>query len=102
MGSYEEQTVYCRKTKFDIVEDNGTLTLKIKTETGDPATDKEGKPLSIAGLMEEIKADDSYAGAFASSGLSGAGARQSGKQTETVKESKYVDGGAKMSSANRK
>jgi len=90
------------KSRVAIVDDNGKLVIQIKTEGGDPATDKEGKPLSIAGLMDEIKADESYSGAFASSGLSGAGARPSVKSGKVDTESKVIDGGSKMAAANRR
>lgn len=87
------------KGRVDIIDNDGTLTVQIKSDSGEPATDKEGKPLTMTGLLEEIKADESYSGAFASSGLSGGGAKPSIKGSAPSDDGKVINGAAKMASA---
>ena len=57
------------------------VVLEVKNADGSPMLDKDGNPASISHLVKELKADDTYGGAFAASGMSGTGSVQSGTTT---------------------
>ena len=86
------------KSRIDIIDNDGKLILQIKSEDGTPALDDKGEPLTLPGLMEELRADESLSGAWPSSGLSGAGARRSVKGGGS-EDDKKVFGSARMAQA---
>lgn len=88
------------KNRVAIVDDGGKLVLQIKSEDGKPALNSKAEPMSLSELMEEIKADESFSGAFASSGLSGGGARPS--HSGTNPDQSKVFGAARMRAARAK
>jgi len=64
------------KQRLNVVDDNGKLSIKVLDDDGKtPSINSKGDPMTIAELVESMKADESYAAAFDSSGLSGGGVK---------------------------
>ena len=64
------------KQRVQAVDKDGEIAVKVFDKEGKPAVNGKGEPLTINDLIDELKSDDDYAGAFNASGLSGGGARR--------------------------
>jgi len=65
------------KQRIKVVDKDGQMVVKVIEDNGDPSVNDKGEPLSILALVENFKKDENFAGAFDSSGLSGAGGKGS-------------------------
>jgi hypothetical protein len=61
------------RAKTKLVEEEGTFSVRILDEAGNPRVNAEGKFLTIRDLVSEMQGQDVYAGAFAGTGKSGGG-----------------------------
>lgn len=88
------------KQRIKAVDKDGKLMVEVFGEDGVQAIDNDGKPLSIGGLVESMKVDETFAGAFASSGLSGGGSQ--GSKTATATDDSGLFGASRMAAARAK
>lgn len=63
------------KSAVRVVEENGQFVARVIGEDGNPRiADVKGTPFSVANLVEELRANSAFAGAFAASNAGGSGA----------------------------
>lgn len=69
------------KSRLRVVADGDDFTTQVVDANGHPqVADAQGNPLTIDGLVAQMKEDQAYAPAFASSGKSGGGSAGGGQQ----------------------
>lgn len=85
------------KQRISVVDKDGQVVVQVKAEDGTPAVDGKGNPISITDLVNLMKEDEAYAGAFASSVKSGGGARPS--QSSGNDDDKSLFGASRMAAA---
>lgn len=86
------------KQRIKVVDKDGNLAVKVTEENGDPSVNDKGEPISISALVESLKTDDAFAGAFNASGLSGGGKPPSGDST-VINDDKNVFGAKRIAAA---
>ena len=74
------------------------MVVKVTEETGDPAVNDKGEPLTISALVESFKSNETFAGAFDSSGLSGGGGKPPGNGSGNTDDSKLF-GASRLAAA---
>jgi hypothetical protein len=86
------------KAHVKVVEDNGEFVVQVVDSNGNPRVgDAKGNPMTIAQLVEELKADPDFARNFEGSGSSGGGASKStasgggGAATKTIASTNSPD-----------
>lgn len=89
------------KARSTVVDNEGSMVVQIMGEDGKEAKDAKGDPLSFAGLLETMKADNAFSGAFNSSGLSGGGAPPSGGQGQGGSGNDGAFGASRMAAARK-
>ena len=89
------------KARSAVVDNEGSMVVQIMGEDGKEAKDAKGDPLSFAGLLETMKADNAFSGAFNSSGLSGGGAPPSGGQGQGGSGNDGAFGASRMAAARK-
>ena len=92
------------KQRIKVVDNDGKLVVKVTEENGDPSVNDKGEPITIAALVESLKSDEAFAGAFDASGLSGGGAKPPGGNPPGDAGDNKVFGSSRMAAAraNRK
>jgi len=80
------------------IDKDGVRVLQVVDEAGTPR-EKDGKALTVADRVIEMKADENYHGAFKASGLSGSGAQYSKSKTGVVGDTSKMSPQQKMASS---
>lgn len=89
------------KQRIKVVDKDGQLVVKVTEENGDPAVNDKGEPLTISALVDSFKANETYAGAFDSSGLSGGGIIPGAPGSGAIDDDKLF-GSSRISAARAK
>jgi hypothetical protein len=88
------------KNRIKAIDKDGELIVQVLGEDGLQGFTKDNKPLTISDLIEGMKADEVYAGAFDASGLSGSGAK--GSKTVVTETDGKVFGSTRLARARNK
>ena len=90
------------RQRIKVVDKDGELVVKVTEENGDPAVNDKGESISIMALVESLKSDEAFAGAFDASGLSGGGAKPPGGNPPGDAGDDKLFGASRMANARKK
>lgn len=89
------------KQRIKVVDKDGSLVVKVTEENGDPAVNDKGEPVTISALVESFKSNETFAGAFDSSGLSGGGGKPPSNGSDNADDDKLF-GASRLAAARNK
>lgn len=89
------------KQRIKVVDNDGKFVVKVNEQNGDPMVNAKGESVSISELVESLKKNEAYAGAFDSSGLSGGGAKPNGDESGGANDDKLF-GSKRLAAARNK